>query len=342
MFALFAAALIFVLTGAGCRSESSVGLKKDLLAPGWTAGASFLARAATTDEAARTAVEAYKQAASRPADRNSEKISPASTPVPAEKLTAVPSPAPATPPPPRPSIYDLLPARSETPPVAPPSPPVIREVPPASSESSAACAHLFFPLRAGHHLGYRAEAGGERKDFTLDVGATASGRTTLRYVLNFAKLEIEQAVLCQAGAIKAVGYIDLLPILAGRYSQARTDKVSGDLLPKDLAVGQKWLVSYDTTAIFGGTGPSAATAGIISRIQIKNEVIGQEQIKVMAGSYEALRIRVTTISAEFLPGISVPRKTDTGVYYQWWAKGVGLVRQADENDKTVFEAMEAR
>jgi hypothetical protein len=106
----------------------------------------------------------------------------------------------------------------------------------------------------------------------------------------------------------------------------QVSKSSGIIIPPAARwrVGESW--TYANEGTITADDKTKGQLVYTFKNQITFRVVGQEQVKVPAGTFQAWKVLLTQKGAFGAKGVSQPiNYTIT----QWYAKGVGLVRQED-------------
>lgn len=193
---------------------------------------------------------------------------------------------------------------------------------------AAGCDNPFFPAKAGSSktFTFKSKSDGSTGSYTIRVvNATASG-FTLRYEYTNPVQVLESPYTCTPEGLTSPSWFS-----SGFGPDAKVTtqvtKSSGIVIP----AASRWQVGSSWTYANEGT----MTALDKTRGQLiytfKNEItfriVGQEQVKVPAGSFQAFKV-VLTQTGE----IGAGGRTQPIAYtlIQWYAKEVGLVRQEDQ------------
>jgi hypothetical protein len=191
----------------------------------------------------------------------------------------------------------------------------------ATPALAAGCDNPFFPAKAGSSKTFAIQ--GKSETYTIRVtNATAAG-FTLRYEYTDPVRVLEVPYTCTPQGLTSPS---LFSSGFGPDAKVTTQvsKSSGLVIP----TAERWRIGASWTYANEGT----ITADDKTRGQLvytfKNEitfrVVGQEQVKVPAGTFQAFKV-VLSAKGEFgAKGKSMPTSQ---TLTQWYVKGVGLVRQ---------------
>jgi len=213
-----------------------------------------------------------------------------------------------------------------TPAPAPAAEPVVQPTSP--------CEHPYYPLIPGYAISYSSQSGGSRINYTMTVGGVSEESAQISFAFVNPAVTVNQELGCQAGSILAKTYLDMSSALGGADLKVETKNASGDIMPAELQVGTSWNNRFETTLTPGPKFP-AKIGPMTAVIDVTNRVVGEERVTVPAGTFTALKVEVNSTQTINIPNVPAqPPQTSTG--YQWWVKGVGLVKQT--SGKSVTEA----
>jgi hypothetical protein len=191
------------------------------------------------------------------------------------------------------------------------------------------CDNPYFPAKAGSSKTFAIQ--GESKTYTMRVtNATANG-FTLRYEYTDPVRVLESPYTCTPQGLTSPS---LFSSGFGPDANITTQvKASGGILiPAEgrWRVGSSW--TYANEGTITAHDKTQGQLVYTFKNEITFQIVAQEEVKVPAGTFQAFKV-VMTQKGEFgAKGTSQP------INYritQWYAKGVGLVRQ--ENQNTVHE-----
>jgi len=135
------------------------------------------------------------------------------------------------------------------------------------------------------------------------------------------------------------GYLDMSEAFGGPKVRIETEKIEGVLMPEGLRDGSTWTSSY-VMKMTPEDGSLPAYARMSSEVSVVNTVVGEETITVPAGTFNALKVESvsTTITAMTGLPVSVPPSETTVTEYEWWVKGVGMVKSESGDGSSLIEA----
>jgi hypothetical protein len=189
----------------------------------------------------------------------------------------------------------------------------------------AACDNPFFPAKAGSSKTFAIQ--GESKTYTMRVtNATANG-FTLRYEYTDPVRVLESPYTCTPEGLTSPSLFSSgFGPDANITTQVKAS--SGIVIPAEgrWRVGSSW--TYANEGTITAHDKTRGQLVYTFKNEITFQIVAQEQVKVPAGTFQAFKV-VLTLKGEFgAKGTSQP------INYritQWYAKGVGLVRQEDQN-----------
>ena len=223
--------------------------------------------------------------------------------------------------------------------------PVVPDAPSAAPESALetlgdeaaildgdACTHPYYPLIEGYTIDYR-HITSEIAPFSYKM-SVSDVRPGKGANLNFSFTEpvpftAVQELICEGKNIKAKAYLDIGgeigKAMTGMSMKTETKSVSGEIMPSKLEVGTSWTTEFEFRTQIEGL-PAGAGLGDMTAVAISvNKVLAEEDVTVSAGTYKAMKIESTTTTNTTLStGANIPPSVST--QYQWWVKGVGLVK----------------
>jgi hypothetical protein len=195
---------------------------------------------------------------------------------------------------------------------------------------AAGCGNPYFPARPGSSKTFTF-TGGSTGSYTIRVVNVTANGFTLRYEYTNPVRVLESPFTCTPEGLTS-------PSLFGSgfgpdaNITTQVKASSGILIPAEgrWKVGSSWIFSNEGTL----TANDKTQGQLV--YTFKNEftfqIVAQEQVKVPAGTFQAFKVVLTQQGQFGAKGTSYP------VNYritQWYAKGVGLVRQEDQH--TVHE-----
>ena len=223
-----------------------------------------------------------------------------------------------------------------TSPLGDPSSTSVREVIAPVHADVATCIHPYYPLREGYRARYEIRARdlkGVPQVYAYTQRAEGVTATSVHLVTNFeaqtgdanSSVQSQQRIYCQDGALRVDAYVDLgSRLLDGAMSHVhvQTERVTGELLPPNLQVGSAWDGSFELSMIptKDATTTSLLGKGMEVTIHTHRVVEGVETVTVPAGTFEALKVRVSTDFSAGEMAMSSLQATE------WWVKDKGLVK----------------
>lgn len=251
-----------------------------------------------------------------------------------------PTPKPVAPKPPAPAVQQQV-----QPPVVPvePAPPAEEEeaAPPAEEEPAdlTDCSHPYYPLKDGNQINYQVTAGGKKFEYVLTVSDVTDNSARLNIAITDPQpMTIVQDIQCSGGTIRTNGYMDLGAAMTGGQMKTETKNVTGDLMPKELSAGTTWTTKYDTIISMKGADLPVSLSQMTGTVESVNLVQSEETVVVPAGTYKALKVKVDTTTTVTIPGVPTGPSTTKQTNYQWWVKGVGMIKSSDAAGLAPMEA----
>ncbi len=192
------------------------------------------------------------------------------------------------------------------------------------------CEHPYYPLRPGYEIHYSTvvpgTSGNAANGYALKVtDATATG-VRLHAIFDTSApdqtpITADQDIDCSNGGLIARSYLDLgsriADTAAANQFKLTTLNSRGEMLPRDIRVGSEWTSGFDLRMEAATPGPgNPLTHPIDMAVNINRHVVGQETVRVPAGSYTALKIAAVT---DMGMGTRI-----SGT--EWWVEGVGMVK----------------
>lgn len=207
------------------------------------------------------------------------------------------------------------------------------------------CDHPYFPIAPGATWTYQGSSGPEGAySFTDTVTDVRENAFTLTAA--FSGLTRTQEWTCTAEGLTAMQYTGAgaagSVVTEGSSAEFVTTSFSGVSLPKDLAAGDAWTLTFEVTG--QQTLPGGGRADSQGTVTYTFEAAANEDVSVPAGDFEALRIDVTT-DLDFtlsMEGAELPMQmTTTGS--SWYVRDVGWVKSTSSGtflDQPVEETLE--
>jgi len=192
------------------------------------------------------------------------------------------------------------------------------------------CDTPYFPVRKGHSISYQSTIAGKKVSYSSTITDATKDSATLEYEFGAGSAstsKITVQMTCADGHLRALGQADFSSLL-GQNTQftSETKNTSGDLLPKDLAVGSEWSGSFESEATINN--PQMIKMGM-GKMEIASDLthkaVAEEQVTVPAGTYTAIKVETTTKITTTMSANAKPAMTTTQTT-EWWVKDVGLVK----------------
>lgn len=186
----------------------------------------------------------------------------------------------------------------------------------------AKCDHPYYPVREGWVWTYKSSTDG--KTYTSSQSNVSdSGFTS---IMNFSNVTVENRWRCNANGLASLEYGG---VNSGQNQQIKMETVSskGVAIPAGLGVGSSWEYSYTIKGNMpsqGGTMTGEST--------VTNKVVGQETVKVPAGTFQAYKVEstFTTKMNMTISGKQVSLPANSFKSTVWYARGVGMVKSVSE------------
>ncbi len=228
------------------------------------------------------------------------------------------------------------PAAVQAPGAAPVQQPAEQPAAPQPVAASDACNHPYYPLKNGYEIDYQI-TGPATTDLKIKVSEVSAGRAKLDTVISYmGEKTISQELVCGAdGSIETNSYMDMAGAFGSPF-KATTKSVSGEVLPKVLKVGDKWTLRYEMELDMSSLKMPTLTK-MTGYVETTNEVVAEEKVTVPAGEFTAMKVRSDTFS-HYSAGADRPTTESRSSSFQWYVKGVGLVKQEDVTNKSVMSA----
>jgi len=208
----------------------------------------------------------------------------------------------------------------------------------SSRVASSGCAHPYYPLREGYAVSYKSSVKGLPESiFTVKAADTSGDKATLQYTFTRpggpadAGISMSLDIECVGGDLKAKGQLDMASAMSGKRVTSTTKKSSGELLPKNLAVGSEWDGEFQVETVLDN--PTAVRLGmgnVSSTMTLHHKAVREEEVTVPAGTYTALVVESDMQILTSLPG-ATGYKPPTIRTTEYWVKGVGLVKSVTES-----------
>lgn len=206
-----------------------------------------------------------------------------------------------------------------------------------------ACGNPYYPLKAGDEIEYQNTGTGGKSSYVMKVVEAAPGSAKIEFTFSApTEVKMTQKIFCEEGRVRTDSYIDLTSGAGGIQMKSETEGVEGDLMPKDPKVGSTWTTKYSMTSQFEGVEIPSQFKGMKMVIESTNKVLAEEKITVPAGTYTTLKVSVTSSMKMSMAEMPVNIPSSSMTYYEWWAKGVGLVKVASGGGAGKWETVATR
>lgn len=214
-----------------------------------------------------------------------------------------------------------------------------------SAKYSDTCGNPYYPFKQGLTIAYTVSpstgAVGD-SDYTLSIIKVAGTTATTRAVTaTGASVDLEAD--CSSGSVALKGSSGLGAAMENVKFKTTVLSSSGTYMPANVSAGTTWENS-ETIRMEVTDGSSAALGPIELTTTEKSKAIGEESIKVQAGTYKAMKIEVTrTTTSKFssTAGIKLPDMPPTiSTSTEWWVKGIGMIKSETitDGEKSTTEA----
>lgn len=189
------------------------------------------------------------------------------------------------------------------------------------------CSNAFFPTKEGFAIDYKTAFAGTAGTYKMRIASASKNKIGLVYEFP-ENLKVEQNLTCEAGLLKALGYVDFGNSGGGKVD-LETKSADGSFLPPSLDIGTTWDANFVVEAKpQGGVLAEAGITSMLQTIKTKNKVLGKESVTVAAGTFEAYKVEQTVdITVTIAGTATTPIKATS---YAWWAKDVGMVKSSSD------------
>jgi hypothetical protein len=190
-----------------------------------------------------------------------------------------------------------------------------------TGNAASTCDHPYFPIRDGARWTYTSNIQGIKPtQYTRTIEQLSGDTFTMRQ--SFGEVSTDFRWKCGSQGLSSPEY----GAVGGSNSQFKMEVVSfsGVMFPP----ASKWVVGSTWTAIYkirAGT----AKGQMSGDVNMTSKIVGEETVKVKAGSFRALKVTVTqkmnmtmTIQNRSTPMNNTLETTS------WYARGVGLVKSS--------------
>lgn len=183
-----------------------------------------------------------------------------------------------------------------------------------------ACNNPYMSLKQGDEIHYQSDD--TNRSFQILVGDSEKGKTTINY--QFPNSSLTQNISCQDKTVLAGNFVDT----SAKDLALTAQEVTGSFLPGDVQLGSSWSTNYKASQ-------NIDNKEVLYTIQIDHCAIAESRIKVPAGTYDTLKIRLTgTISSD---NPDAPTQTIRQDLY--FAKGIGLIKIVDKSNNQNIETV---
>jgi hypothetical protein len=179
------------------------------------------------------------------------------------------------------------------------------------------CGSPYFPVQQGWVWTYRSSVDNQTYTQTHS-NVTANGFTN---VMRLESGTIQARWRCDAGGVVALEQNSVNFSGAPEGFKVETSNVRGVQVPNRMAVGATWSFSYIAKA-------RMPQGSMNSTVEVSNKVVGQESVRVAAGSFTAFKVQSTMVMKMTMnvSGQSRSMPANTINSTSWYAQGVGLVK----------------
>jgi len=221
-----------------------------------------------------------------------------------------------------------------------------------------ACNNPYFPLRTGDEIEYKNSGAGGENSYTMKVLETTPGSAKIEYIFGSKSgVKVTQNLFCKDGRITTDTYMNMTSGTGGVEMRSDTEGVEGDLMPKDVKVGSTWTTKYTIASKIEGIEVPSGFSGLKMTVKSVNKVLKEEKVSVPAGTYLALKVEVVSSVDMSMPGIKFPAQqgrgsagmpesginsTTSATFYEWWVKGIGLIKVSSNGPSGGWESVATR
>jgi len=209
------------------------------------------------------------------------------------------------------------------------------------------CRHDYYPLMPGYSVSYRQTYGERQVNYVMTITEADDKRAKMEFKFDqIAEVGKEftftQELSCSGGNLMPDGYLDMSEAFGGPKVRIETEEIEGVLMPEGLQNGSVWTSSYVMKMTPADSShPMAAYGAMKSDVSVVNTVVGEETITVPAGTFDTLKVEsVSTTTTEMTGLPNMPPSETTMTEYEWWARGVGMVKSESGDGSSVIEAID--
>ncbi len=199
-------------------------------------------------------------------------------------------------------------------------------IPAVPAGVASGCDNPYVPAREGLSWTYSVKVKtGEQSQWTLSVSKVSPGGFEWRYA--FPQVSFTESFTCSAGGIAAPGF-GMEQVAAAMGGTYKITSSSGVVYaaPDKWRVGSSWTASSEGSVSGGGQK-------FPFKISLTVKVVARERVSVPAGGFDALKLVLTQKGELGAGGAAQPLNY---TITQWYASGVGLVRQEDASSVHVL------
>lgn len=186
------------------------------------------------------------------------------------------------------------------------------------------CDNPYFPAGPGSSktFAFRSKADGSSKSYTISVVNPSAGGFTLRYDYTNPVRVLENQYTCSAEGLTtpSLGAGSGSGPSANVTTQVKASSGVVIPAPERWKVGGSWVYTNQGTM-------ATKDQNYTFKNEFTFQVVAQEQVKVPAGTFQTFKVTLTQKGEFGAKGASQPINY---TLTQWYAKGVGLVRQEDQ------------
>lgn len=193
-----------------------------------------------------------------------------------------------------------------------------------SAPAQAACDNPFFPAKPGSSKTFTTQ---DKKTYTIRVVSASANGFTLRFAYTDPVRVLEVPYTCTAQGLTApsLGAGSGFGPSASITTQVKAS--NGVVIPAEgrWRVGASW--TYSTEGTMTTNDKQQGQIVYTFKGMYTFRIVAQEKVKVPAGTFQAFKV-VLTQKGEFgAKGVSTPINSSIT---QWYARGIGLVRQESQ------------
>lgn len=208
-----------------------------------------------------------------------------------------------------------------------------------SPKTSDTCGNPYYPFKQGLTIAYGVTpttgAAGD-SDYKYRIASVLG--TTASIQVEMAKGgTVDMTADCASGSVALKGSSDLGAALEGVKFKTTVLSSTGTYMPANVAAGSIWSNSETVKMEITGDTSAAALGPIEVTTAEQSKAIGEESVKVQAGTYTAMKVEVTRTSTSKFSGgstgIKLPEMPPTiSKSTEWWVKGIGMIKTVTITD----------